>query len=635
MQRPPILSLLALAFSLDAGHAMALGFGKVDVTTALGRPLRFSVNLRFDTAEGLEPGCVAAEVVVGDRPLRADQVQARLVRVGSSGERNIRVTTAIPIDEPTLNVTVHAGCPAQLSRSFVVFADPPQILVGTGDAQSDPDPDDEIELHPTSPLVAAVPVETVRAVPGGHPSPRLKPTKRRQAAAVPPIAASTPSRKARAAPPTAAARSSRPVLQLDPLEQAEVAQPSLRVSSALGSTPAASGLPPVSVSEPDAAQRQEDQARLKALEASVQQLRDNEQAKERILRTLQTQLRTAERDRYANPVTYTLAGLCAALAVGLVGVLRLRRRDRQQAEWWAGKAAAAESEVSEPVDAPALPNADKAAVSPPVPQAHATAPTPRIETLAPSTFDVRSIRREPSAAATAEPRRPMSAEELIDLEQQADFFVVLGQDEAAIDLLMIHVRSTSGVSPLPYLKLLEIYRRRDEREPYERIRERFNRRFNAYAPEWGVDPDSGHDLAGYPEVLQRLQGIWQAPSTAMELLDSFLFRRDVGPSFDVPAYRELLFLYGIARDMAERDFQSTGVDLLLPLDGDEIGPDITLVASRASAGDGVDFERIALDLDVSTDLSPNLRVEIPPAHALDDGRGLDFQVDERNVSPRR
>ena len=32
--------------------------------------------------------------------------------------------------------------------------------------------------------------------------------------------------------------------------------------------------------------------------------------------------------------------------------------------------------------------------------------------------------------------RDVSVEELIDLEQQAEFFVVLGQDEAAIDLLM-------------------------------------------------------------------------------------------------------------------------------------------------------------------------------------------------------
>jgi hypothetical protein len=40
-----------------------------------------------------------------------------------------------------------------------------------------------------------------------------------------------------------------------------------------------------------------------------------------------------------------------------------------------------------------------------------------------------------AAVVSAEPAVPprLSVEELIDLEQQADFFVVLGQDDAAID----------------------------------------------------------------------------------------------------------------------------------------------------------------------------------------------------------
>jgi 23S rRNA pseudouridine2605 synthase len=38
----------------------------------------------------------------------------------------------------------------------------------------------------------------------------------------------------------------------------------------------------------------------------------------------------------------------------------------------------------------------------------------------------------------------MSVDEQIDLEQQADFFIALGHDDAAIDLLMAHMRSTGG-----------------------------------------------------------------------------------------------------------------------------------------------------------------------------------------------
>jgi pilus assembly protein FimV len=40
----------------------------------------------------------------------------------------------------------------------------------------------------------------------------------------------------------------------------------------------------------------------------------------------------------------------------------------------------------------------------------------------------------PRAQAEQGAPRDVSIEELIDLEQQAEFFVVLGQDEAAVDL---------------------------------------------------------------------------------------------------------------------------------------------------------------------------------------------------------
>jgi pilus assembly protein FimV len=186
---------------------------------------------------------------------------------------------------------------------------------------------------------------------------------------------------------------------------------------------------------------------------------------------------------------------------------------------------------------------------------------------------------------------------------------------------------------LPYIKLLEIYRRREEREPYDRIRERFNRRFNAYAPEWGLDPEAGLDLEGYPEVLERLQGIWQMPSMAMELLDTHLFRRDAGPTFDVPAYRELLFLYGIARDLAERDIPASGVDLLLPLGDDDLvagdGPIVSL-APDLSPEPVPEDARFQLDLDVSTDQPPHLHVELPDSER---GRPLDFQLEE-DAPPR-
>src|SRR5205814_1379472 len=143
--------------------------------------------------------------------------------------------------------------------------------------------------------------------------------------------------------------------------------------------------------------------------------------------------------------------------------------------------------------------------------------------------------------AAARVQRELSADELIDLEQQADFFVALGQEDAAIDLLMGHVRSSGGTSPMPYMKLLEIYRRRSDGDAYERIRERFDRRFNARAPAWESDPRKARALESYPAIVERLTAAWPTPTQAIDLLQSLLFRRDSSDeTFELPAYDALL-----------------------------------------------------------------------------------------------
>jgi hypothetical protein len=205
--------------------------------------------------------------------------------------------------------------------------------------------------------------------------------------------------------------------------------------------------------------------------------------------------------------------------------------------------------------------------------------------------------------------RDVTIEELIDLEQQADFFVVLGQDSAAIELLVEHLRHTGGGSPLPYLKLLELYRQRGSRADYERMRSRFNHRFNAYAPEWEADLQAGRSLEDYRGVIPRLQQVWTRPLDAMAELEALLFRKSRGELFDLPAYREVLFLYSLARDLLDREAADTGnVDLLLPLsDGAPFGstapaPFLGLEPDALSAdGDAEAPPTRPVDFDVSVD----------------------------------
>ena len=194
-----------------------------------------------------------------------------------------------------------------------------------------------------------------------------------------------------------------------------------------------------------------------------------------------------------------------------------------------------------------------------------------------------------AAAASVTRGAAPSMEELIDLEQQAEFYVVLGQDEAAIALLTAHLSEIGAASPLPFLQLLEIHQRRGDRASYEAVREDYHDNFDAFAPEWSTDLHFGRSLEEYPQAIARLQALWPTPLHAMRTLDGLLFRRnEADDAFDFPAYRELLFLYSIARELAgqvETDFGT--IDLFLPLE------DAPVEASARPDGRG------AVDLDVS------------------------------------
>jgi hypothetical protein len=197
------------------------------------------------------------------------------------------------------------------------------------------------------------------------------------------------------------------------------------------------------------------------------------------------------------------------------------------------------------------------------------------------------------------PAREVSVEELLDLEQQADFFIALGQEDAAVDLLMSHLRGTGGQSPLPYTKLLEIYRRQGDRSAYERIRARFNRRFNAYAPDWDQGPLHGRSLEDYPDVVDRLQGLWSSPLNSMAVLEAMLFRNDEQQElFDLPAYKDVLLLYSLARDLYQQDgVTAEDVDLLLPLGDDAAFPAAAHVEAAAGGVSPHAYDLTSFSLD--------------------------------------
>lgn len=343
------------------------------------------------------------------------------------------------------------------------------------------------------------------------------------------------------------------------------------------------------------------EARAAAMEKNIEALRQEAKANRESLARLTQALQEAKGES-STPIS--LWGALAGLGL-LSALLALRLRQQQsgsrQVPWWsAGRAAAPETtptETPRPAEAasdlPALQelpdprrggpeaNAPGAAFAEPAPQVSVPGfgagyappsrdlpPLPEPEEMdSPESEMERTQLLPPSASSVSAPIQGVSIEELLDLEQQVEFFTVLGQDDAALGLLVEHLRSTGGTYPLPYLKLLEIYRRKGDEESYERTRDRFNQRFNAVAPAWGASPARDRHLEDLPEVLRRIEQVWPRPVDAMALLENMLVRTEGGTLLEMSALGEVLFLFTLARDLHEQEAGAAGpVDVLLPLD---------------------------------------------------------------------
>ncbi|MDO9234992.1 MAG: hypothetical protein Q7U28_03030 [Aquabacterium sp.] len=580
--------LAGMTMLLASGSSHGLGFGRPIATPILGETLVVSVPLRLETGEEISNECVAADVYFGDDKVTSSAVSA-LVSSRNGSDFSVKVSTIALITEPVITVYLAAGCKAKITRKFVAFADPPSFVAASTDlTRESADISHAIDLA-TMPEQAVLgrPSELSGALTQSRPS-RIKQTNSKPGAGL--VVGKRATKAASQPNKPSSAMADGAHLALDPVESDAMVIPSLRMAATLAAAAQADDQSPELLQRRQAAsalwlamnaspeQLARDRGRLQELEQRVAQLKQEGEQASGAVAALQTRLTQAETQKGSSKLLMLFA--FGALLAVLYLVKQLREQKQQSQSWWQSQQA--EVQAQEPVD---VDEPDTVRPAPASQPAHVTVAVPRsIHDLVPDTraTSVVVAPEKPAAAITvshSEPPREVSVEELIDLEQQADFFVVLGQDGAAIDLLDSYVQGTHGASPLPFLKLLEIYRRLGKRSAYEGVQAKFDERFNAHAPGWDTDFQHGHSLGDYPGVVERVQALWSSPIKAMEVLEKSLTRHDAGAdTFDLPAYRELLFLYAIARDLSEREVvDRTSVDLLLPvfdISGDEPAPSV-------------------------------------------------------------
>ncbi len=641
MRAASTLSVIGIALLFLLPDASAIGIGRISNTTQLGQTLNFVAPVRLAGDEALPRECVFAEVQSGENNLPAGQVRVVLEGAIESSNRSVRVTTLRPIDEPVVTVTVTLGCLAKYTRSFVTFVDPPVILLAqSAPLVSDAPPAAPPEPSPVAAVVAAVPPVPPSAAPArsvARRSDATEPPRKRVRAR--PTATSTPTaRRAAPASKVAAAAPSTRRVRLTAAAPSSEGAPRLQLEAAPFTPPAGASTPlPAPVPTPvvadasasappaddSAAASAQERQRMRALEDGLAALRSDSASAQKSIAALQLRLKEAESRQYANPLVYALAWLSALLALAVAALWWRQSRARESAQWWAPP-----SQVM-PLAAPAPVVPADEALDSGSPLTDAVVVANEIDD--PYDEDIESLPAVPVAVPVAtpatEPSVDLSIEELLDLDQQAEFFVALGQDAAAVELLMPHVRSSGG-SVLPYLMLLELYRRSGEKEPHERIRERFNRRFDAVSPAWDEHGAADRDLLEYPEIVTRLQELWHAPNQVLAALNTWLLRPQASETMlDLPAYRELLFLYPVVRDLAERDAPDVDIDLLLPFPDDARAPVVahllstTAVTRLRGTGPKAPFdgaERISV---------------IQPLPGKDPGH-LDFDLDALDDLPR-
>lgn len=143
-------------------------------------------------------------------------------------------------------------------------------------------------------------------------------------------------------------------------------------------------------------------------------------------------------------------------------------------------------------------------------------------------------------------------QELIDVHDKSDFFLSIGEPEQAVGLLESHVRGPAETGALAWLDLLELYHRLGKRAAYDHLRADFRRRFTVQVPEFERFGEPTPTLEDYGRALSRIVALWPS-QRVLQVIEESIFRRPGAPDaepFSLDAYRELVLLHHVARDLA-------------------------------------------------------------------------------------
>jgi hypothetical protein len=551
-----------LVIGLATSTGWGLTVGRAQGVALIGRPLEVSVPLVLDGPGDDAAQCSQAEVYYGDSRVDPSRITAD-VQSGAASTA-VRVRSSAAVNEPVVTLYLHVGCGSKVTRRFVLLSEQPDPVAET--ARVAP-------AVPGSPGRRGAPerpaARSAAEPPGSPPSSSvLAPS----AAAAAPASRRAASARAAAVAQAPAAPRTAARLKLEPLDLSAERDPTLRLSDQLATPEAGSperraqaqALWRALTARPEDILRESQ--RIEALERDLGGLRQSLQRNDAAIADLRTELATARAQRYSNPLVYALlALLLAAVAAALFAWRRSRWGATRGGDWWRtrddvesdlfslppstgrGRTAASSQDAylsSEPGDL------DLVLPDPPAQRVHETVPKkPEDDFRMSAPHD--EFRHSQSASM-----RSVRAEELQDVQQEADFFVSLGDFDRAIEVLRNHISLNPGTSAVAWLDLLDIHHKLGQRDHYDAVRGEFLRNFNVQVPGFDGYLEGQTGLEHYESAIDRITALWPSRKV-LELIEESIFRKPGqagAEAFNLEAYRDLLLLHQIGRDLRQASF---------------------------------------------------------------------------------
>jgi hypothetical protein len=211
--------------------------------------------------------------------------------------------------------------------------------------------------------------------------------------------------------------------------------------------------------------------------------------------------------------------------------------------------------------------------------------------------------------------RAVNTREMLDVRQQADFFMALGQHDEAVRMLESNIKGSNDANPLVYLDLLKILHTLSRRTDFERYRDEFNAQFTGRVPSYAEFLVEGNGIEAYEDICRQIMVLWPTEYT-IDFIEQCLVRTpedDPEQGMDLEAFKDLLLLYGVLKRL-DQFFDSSLAPFSASRPAVEIGgsanalletvvatPLPTISAAFSKAPEATVSTDIDLDIDLNID----------------------------------